>query len=269
MAYISKTVSCKEVILEVERTFKPQGSSWIKEAIEDIGWAIQHIGYHAGFEKLSSPFPYLTVKNNRAKIPCNVERIIAVEQLLPGIGNTQNILNPDGTTPAPVVPSEDQLKCGDFQSCRLALGSDLSGYGLVDEDSPRTTRPLPNAPYYNVNTDYIITSFTDGLIKLHFVGFAVDKSGYPKILDDADYKMACKWYIFGNMMLKGYKNPNLSYKDVVALYDKHRLAAENAPKMPSLDGADRFRAGWSRYIQNSEVSKDYFMNNEQTAYIDE
>lgn len=264
MAYISKMTSIKEVITKIDRTFKPQGTSWIKEAIEDVGWCIQAIGYHMGFEKKSTPQPYLTVANHRVKIPCDVERIIAVEQLLPFMDASKNILNPDGTTP---LSTETDLCDIKFQSFRMRLGSDLTGYGLVDSDSPRTTMISPNAPYYNVNPDYIVTSFSDGIIKLHYIGFSLDKSGYPKIVDDADYKMCIEWYLFSQMLLKGYKNPQVDFKQSFELYEMYRLRAENAGKVMSLDGADRFRAGWSRYIQNSEVAKDFFMNNEQTVYI--
>lgn len=266
MAYISKMTSIKEVLIKIDRTFKPQGSSWIKDAIEDTGWCIQAIGYHMGFEKWSTPFPYLTVANHRVKIPCNVERIIAIEQLIPRDTTGLNILNPDGTTPPPTSQSDCNTN---YQSCRLRLGSDLTGYGLVDDESPRTTRVQPNIPYYNVNPDYIITSFSDGIIKLHCIAFTVDKNGYPKIVDDADYKMCVEWYLFSQMLLKGYKNPQIDFKGAFQMYEMYRLRAENAGKVMSLDGAQRFNATWSRYIQNSNVENDFFMNNEQTVYISE
>lgn len=263
MAYISKMVSCNEVIAKISRVFKPQGSSWIKESIEDIGWAIQGIGYHMGFEKQSTPYPYLRVRNHRVEIPCNVQRIIAVEMLCPH-SNSKNILNPDGTTP---FPQDEDLKCNNFKSVKLPLGSDTTSYGLVDSNSPRTTQISPNAPYYNVNPDFIVTSFCDGIIKLHTVSFSVDSNGYPRIVDDFDYKTAIEWYLVAQMILKGYKHPEVSYKDAIGYWEIHRLRAENAGKLLSLDGADRFNAGWSRYVQNAAIAGDFFMNNEQTVFI--
>lgn len=260
MPYIHKLTSSSTIISAIIRTFKPQGSSWITEAIEDIGWAIQGIGYHAGLEPFSTEPPYLKVANNRVKIPCEVERIIVVEQLVP-LTLTSNVLNVDGTTPPPSTTSDP---C-DFRSVKLLLGSDLTSYGLSAR-SPRTTFIQPNTPYYDLNTDYVITSFTDGLIKLHGVRFSLDNDGLPNILDDFDYKEACKWYCFQNMILKGYKHPEVDFKGAFQMWEMYRLRAENAPKVPSIDGADRFRAGWNRFAPNVELSGDFFMNMEQTNF---
>lgn len=261
MAYVNNFTSSKEIIAKIARTFKPNGSSWITEAIEDMGWAIQAIGYHAGFEKKSTSAPYLSVQHNRVKIPCDVERIIAVEMLTPS-NRHDNRLNPDGSTPYPLSQYDDTCS---YTGTRLPLGSDLTGYGL-SQDNPRTTEVTPGSPYYNLNSDYVVTSFSEGLIKLHYIGFALDKDGLPRILNDADYKMALEWYCFANMILKGYKHPELSYKDAWNMWDMYRLRAENAPKGYSLDGADRFKAGWGR-VSTGVTNQEFFMNFEQGSSI--
>jgi hypothetical protein len=228
MNYINKLTSCREVIFMIERTLKPQGSSWIAEAMEDIGWAIQGIGYHAGFEHKSTDIPYITVANNRAKIPADVERIEEVELLLPS-KDSYNLLNPDGTTPLPSTYEAGT----NYKGVPLLEGSDTTSYG-VSPNSPRTTGVTPRQPYYNLNGDYIQTSFTDGLIKLHYIGFFTDNDGLPKIIDDFDYKTACQWYCIQNMLLKGYSNPNISFKDAFQMWDTYRLRAENAVTVPTL-----------------------------------
>jgi hypothetical protein len=264
MAYTGKFISSKEVIAAIARTFRPTGSSWINEAVEDIGWAIQAIGYHAGFEEKQTEPPYLSVKHNRAKIPCDVERIIAVEQLIPTEYPGENILNVDGTTPFP-QPIEYDASCT-YRGLRMRLGSDLTGLSLA-QDNPRTTDVSPDANYYNLNSDYVVTSFTEGLIKLHYIGFAIDKDNFPKIIDDADYKLAIQWYLFSNMILKGHKHPELSYKDAFQMWEMYRLRAENAVKIQSLDSAERFRSMWNRFSTASHYSEDFFMNSEQPQYI--
>lgn len=264
MAYINKTVSCKAIIAKIQRTFRPTGSTWINEAIEDIGWAIQGIGYHAGFEKKQTEPPYLQVKNNRAKIPCDVERIIAIEQLLPDAYSEGNTLNPDGTTPSPNLVYNSNCI---YSGVKMILGSDQSGYG-IGSDNPRTTAIQPGAPYYNLNTDFVITSFEEGLIKLHYIGFALDKDGMPRILDDFDYKTAVEWYLVSNMILKGYKHPELDYKSAFQMWEMYRLRAENAPKVPSIDGAERFRNTWTRFALGNEWAGDFFMNLEQPTYTE-
>lgn len=261
MGSLSKFISVKTIIASIARTFRPTGSSWIIDAIEDTGWAIQAIGYHGGFEKKQTPPPYLTVKNHRALIPCDVERIIAVEQLLPDNSN-QNTLNPDGTN----ADVEYDESCN-YRGVRMLLGSDLTGYGL-SQDNLRTTNVSPSAPYYNLNVDYVITSFSEGLIKLHYIGFALDKDGYPKILDDADYKLAIEWWIVSRMILKGYKHPEVDFKTAFQMYEMYRLRAENAIKVLRLDSAERFQNTWSRIGSYGHFSNDFFMNMEQRTSFD-
>lgn len=262
MGYTGKMTSCKRVLAAIERTFKPSGSSWINEAIEDIGWAIPAIGYHIGFQKKQTAYPYLTVAHNRTKIPCDVERIIAVEMLVP-TSSQSNVLNPDGTTPE---PSDEETCITSYRGVRLPLGSDLTGYGLA-EDNLRTTQITPGSYYYNLNADYVVTSFTDGLIKLHYIGYALDKDQMPMIVDDPDYIKALEWYCFSNMLLKGYKHVEVGYKDAFAMWEMYRLRAENAGKMQSLDGADRFRATFVRVNNGVHITNEFFMGMEQTEYI--
>lgn len=261
MAYAGKFVSSKKIIAKIARTFKPTGSSWINDAIEDMGWAIPAIGYHAGFEKKQTEPPYLKVQHNRVKIPCDVERVIAVEQLLPDYSQ-MNVLNPDGTTPA--INYDDTCT---YKGVRLPLGSDLTGYGIA-QDNERTTSITPGADYYNINSDYIVTSFTDGLIKLHYIGYAIDKDNFPKIVDDPDYSMALEWYLFAQMLLKGYNHPKIDFKQAFEFWEMYRLRAENAMKVQTLDSAERFRNTWNRFATGNQYAGDFFMNSEQPQYID-
>jgi hypothetical protein len=260
MSHINKITSCRTILAKIARTFKPSGSSWRREAIEDIGWAIQGIGYHCGFEHKSTEPPYIVVKNNRGKIPCDVERIKHVEQLLPDNSN-DNILNPDGTTPT----EEEIVNTCKYKGVKMRKAHDTSMYG-VSEANPRTTEVVSAVPYYSLNGDYVITEFSDGLIKLHYVGFHVDKDGFPMVLDDFDYKTAIEWYCFQNMILKGYKHPELSFKDAFQMWEMYRLRAENAPKVPSLDAAESFKWGWNRFINGYEFGRDFYMNLEQPEF---
>lgn len=257
MSHINKTVSCKSILAAISRTFKPTSSSWMNEAIEDIGWGIQAIGYHAGFEKKQTAPPYLAVRNNRAKIPCDVERIRSVEYLTLDTA-TENILNDDGTTPDPSTYVEGCT----YKGTKLRLGSDESIYGM-DDANPRTSQGTPFTNYYSLNSDYVITGFETGLLKLHYIAFATDKDGLPLVVDDFDYKTALQWYCFGNMILKGHKHPELSYLQVNQLFEVHRLRAENACKMPSIDAAEKFAASWNRFAGASEFNSNFFMHLEQ------
>lgn len=264
MAHTGRVISCKAILAKIGLVFKPSDSSWQKSAIESIGWAIQGIGYHAGFEHKQTEPPYLTVKNNRVRIPCDVERIIHVEQLLPD-HSQRNILNPDGTTPFP-QPSEEEPDCNTkYKGIRMVLATDSSGYGL-SSDSPRTTATTPGRNYYSIDGEYVKTEFESGLIKLHYIGFSLDKNGYPMIIDDFDYKTAIEWYLIQEMILGGFKHPEVSWREANSMWDTYRLRAENAVKGISLDGAERFRAGWNRISNNEAFGRDFYMGLETPEY---
>lgn len=261
MTHISKTVSCKSIIAKVNRTLKPASSSWVQEAIEDIGWGIQGIGYHVGFEDKATEFPFIKVQNNRGKIPCDVERVKHVEWMVP-LNNSGNILNPDGSTPYP----QDSEEICSWKGIRLKLGSDSTN-SSQSERTPRTTQISPGEAYYTLNGDYVITSFTTGYIKLHYVGFITDKEGLPKVVDDYDYKTALEWYVIQNMLLKGHKHPELSWQMAYQQWEIYRLRAENSAKVMSLDAAERLRNTWNRFANGVNFGNDFYMHLEQTEHL--
>lgn len=258
MGHIDKTVSCKTIVAKIVRTFKPADSSWIRECIEDIGWAIQAIGYHTNFIYKATEAPYITVKNFRALIPCEVERLQFVEQLLPDNSQT-NILDPNGTTPS---PEESTGSCTKYRGIKMRKGSDMSFVSI-----PRTTNISSDASYYSVDGNYIYTQFETGLIKLYYWAFATDKEGLPLIIDDFDYKSCCEWYVVSQMILRGFKHPEISYKDAFTQFEMYRLRAENAVKILTLDDAEKFNASWCRYVSNLEFNQNFYMGLEQPEYI--
>jgi len=265
MHHSLKTISYQAIISKIARTYKPPDSSWITNAIEDIGWGIQAIGYHAGFEKKATEPPYILVNHHRGKIPCEVERIIHVEQLR--IYRTdENILNPDGTTPAPST-SED---CSpNYKGVKMILSSDTT-LASFSETSPKTTQMdttmLENT--FSINGDYVVTGFERGLIKLYYIAFVTDKDGMPCVIDDYDYKTALEWYCLEQMMHRGFKpSSGIQYREVHQLFEIHRLRAENAVKVMSLDGAERFGASFNRFVSNPEFSRNFYAGMEQQEYI--
>ena len=207
-----KTISSQHIVSKISRTFRPPESDWIEDCIEDIGWAIQAIGYHAGFEMRSTEYPYITVAHHRAKIPCDVERVMFVEWLREDVTHSHE-LNPDGTTPPPTPPEEN---CPPrYIGAKMQMSSDRS-LAVVGESSPRTT--AMNTTYnqgnsYYINGDYIITGFEAGLIKIHGVHFIIDKDGSPCVIDDFDYKECCVFYCISRMIFRGFKHPEPSLYD--------------------------------------------------------
>ena len=214
----------------------------------------------------STEYPYITVAHHRAKIPCDVERVMFVEWLREDVTHSHE-LNPDGTTPPPTPPEEN---CPPrYIGSKMQLSSDRS-LAVVGESSPRTT--AMNTTYnqgnsYYINGDYIITGFEAGLIKIHGVHFVIDKDGAPCVIDDFDYKECCVFYCISQMIFKGFKHPELSYKDAFSMFEMYRLRAENACKVMGLDKAERFDKSWLRYVRSIDFGANFYAGLEQQEYI--
>lgn len=262
-----RTTSCQTIVSKIARTFKPPDSSWIVDCIEDIGWAIQAIGYHTSFVKKSTDPPYIKVKNHRGLIPCDVDRILLVESLTK-VGYTYNGLNPDGTNATP--PDDEDESCAKYEGIQLTLSSDIS-LSSIGETSPRTTKMnttnLNNT--YDIVGGYVITGFESGLIKLHYVGFNIDKEGYPLVIDDYEYKSALEYYCIGQMIHRGFRPlSGITYGDAEGKFERHRYRAENICKMMGIDEARRFGASLTRYAQGANFGANFYAGLEQQEYID-
>jgi hypothetical protein len=274
---IHKSISSYAMIDKIYRDFKPQNSSFVADAIEWIGEAIQGIGYHAG---LTTKIAKVTIADHKGLYPCDLERLIAIK----------------------------------YKNFRLPLGSDDSGYGIVDLQTLNNTQPdeediiklntltaqyegllavLEATPitesetrlnlqnqldevsksinslnmsmyvysaypyqsgndYYNTNDDYIQTSFQEGTVYAVYKAFLTDCKGFPKILDDYNYKEAIKWKIISNLILSGYKHPDnvVNYQFADNKWEEFRGIAENEVKVQTVDGQERFTRGISRLKSN-------------------
>lgn len=267
-----RTVSSQFIVSKIARTFKPPDSSWIQDCIEDIGWAIQAIGYHAGFEHYSTPAPYITVTNHRGKIPCEVDRLKFVERMLPDKPQS-NVMNPDGTTPPPPDPPSDHdtgAECVTYKGIKLTKSDDASLEGIWCE-SPRTTNVKMDQleDTYTVSGDgsFVVTQFEQGLIKLHYIGFIVDKKGQPCVVDDFHYKTCLEFYCVAQMMLRGFKHPEIGFKECMQMFERERDRAENACKMMGLDDTEKFEASWLRYVRSANFANGFYAGLEQQEYI--
>lgn len=246
-----KTVSSQEIISRVFRIFKPEETDWsFSSAFESIGDTIDDIGFHTGYRKTSKE---LEICDYRHKLPCDLSCIRMVE----------------------------------YQGNPLRLGSDETGYGLVDE--PRTTNiqagysrnlhasnvqqytaidhtvsnpEFKDDPYYLINPDYIQTSFRQGIIKLHYNAYYLDEDGFPLVPDDYNYKQACAWGIMSNLLLGGMKHPTINYEMASDKYDYFVRRARNSAKTSSIDQKERFKATWKRLIPLENAHSVFFTSND-------
>ena len=263
---IYKLVSSKSIIARVYRDYKPTIPGWESDAIEWIGDAMEGIGQSAGLIKKSTGnegcADALTIENYRAKLPCDLVNLQAVE----------------------------------YNGRKLPLGSDLTGYGLPTAsrttdiystngstvvtdlsagNSASTGRVIDSAigaeqtvsDYYIINPDYIQTSFESGHIKLHYEAYPIDDEGYPMLPDHRYHKEAAEWLIVRNLIRKGYNNPVIDFDKAHRFWCEYKLLAQNKAAFPSIDGMDRFKNMWVRLIPQVVLPSDFFAGGETSESI--
>ncbi len=261
MSYITKKVSSRAILAKVYRTIRPKDSDWLASAIEDIGWAIQGIGYHIGFEQKATPdnTPFCVV-DHRIKVPCDCERVLFVEQYTSAF-TPMNAMDAEGYN----IESTDNSNCR--KTSRLPKGTDIRLKSL-DRTTGSTTIVTPINNYYDVQGDFIITGFPTCELKVHYMAFPTDEEGLPMVIDDFDYKTSVFWYVIAQMILSGYKIPDLNFLQANALFEKHMAIASNNCKMPSIDGMEAFKNMWLRYSGQEKFHRNFGINFENAEYID-
>tara|TARA_R110000868_G_scaffold92281_1_gene255972 strand:- start:519 stop:1406 length:888 start_codon:yes stop_codon:yes gene_type:complete len=115
-----KKYSTKGILAKIFNDFQPSNSAWIASCYDWIGEAVQAIGFHANSE---TKIAEVCIVNHRGNFPCDIEGLIAVYH----------------------------------NNYRLPMGSDVSGYGIVNwhKDTPKD---LDNQDV--VNLDKLIVLLT-------------------------------------------------------------------------------------------------------------
>lgn len=262
MTHIIKKVSAGEILNKVRKSFNPNDSSWIPDIIEDIGWAIQAIGYHTGFETRSTEKDDpLFVYDHRAKIPLCVERILFVEVFNDSLNGDVVFITPEGRLDT-TVTTEYKYRT----TKKLPLGTDKTLKG-ISKEAPRTTTIQPNGDYYDLaENGYIVTSFPKGELKIHYKAFAIDKEGLPLIIDDFSYKTCIYWYCVMSMLMSGYKHTEINYAIAERNFDTYLGKAQNAVKVPTTDAMESLINMFQRTNLGQGFDKEYLMNMERQTY---
>lgn len=283
-----KTVSSKFILGKIYKDFKPANSNWTSDAIDWMGDAIQGIGYHIGMTvKITPECEPIQVSCNRACYPCDFESLIGVMyngKRLPlggdlskyGILRNTPLNNPVRFPTDSDIVTLNQLTASLATLEQLYASNPLQTYldqiTAINKKISDLTSALAitssinikhfNGDYYSVNPDFIITSFETGNIRLIYNAFTTDENGFPRILDEFNYKKAVEWYIISMMILGGYKHQEIDFKSANEFWEIYRYKAANKGKIPSIDSLDRFTNMWTRAKFSRDLPSEFFAGGE-------
>jgi hypothetical protein len=257
---IYKSVSSKAVIAKVFRDLKPTTDTWVIDAVEWIGEALEFIGYIGGLERKALT---LKVKNHRALLPCELVDILQVEyqgSALPYGTDTTGFDLPNAkrtTSPSPYSPGSITTAA----VFKTKANEHPSGADTFKEQKEVTSSGYGGGDYYVINPDYLQTSFEKGDVKVHFSSYPICKDGFPKVPDNIYYKQALEWYVIRQMLMGGYSHPFINWQVADQKWGHYCVAAQNDAAYPSIDKMESFKNMWVRMIPNINAHSDFFMGN--------
>lgn len=257
---IYKTISSQAIIQKVFRDLKPADTSWTTDAVEWIGEALDFIGFHAGFEKRVKE---VTIENFRGEIPCDLYQLMAVEyEGMPLVyGTDLTAYDQDRTTSMTPESNSSTSTVARFETTPGTIQNSPTGQSTFKQTKTTMNRSQ-SSDYYVINPNYIVTSFEEGTVKLHYDGYPLDDCGFPLIPDNIYYKQALEWYIIRQMLMGGYKNENFNWQIADQQWKRYCVAAQNDAAYPSIDKMESFKNMWVRLVPNINAHSDFFMGNQ-------
>lgn len=231
---------------------------WVGEAVQSIGAYTQMMFKSSGNEGTDTA---LYVTDHSVMLPCDVESILAVEyqgSRLP-LGNDDTIYglacHPRTTNATPNTSLQATQYAGNHQGTQQALDN---VYAL-----PEAT----NGDYYQVNLPYLVTSFEEGFVKIHYNAYPTDSHGLPLVPDHYYYLTAIAFYILWKVLSRGYQHPTYNVTTAYGSWTHYKLLAQTKAKKMTKDQLERFRRRWVTLIPEHNSWMDFGMNDHNPQEI--
>lgn len=262
---IYNLVSSKEIVGRLYRTFRLQGTDWINSVPEWIGDVYGLVG---GNKILEPTAEDLEIDFFQHPIPCGLESIEAIEY-------QGQRLKYGGDVTAAAVPilgnrTTDVYRAENPQSEIIGNNSkSTSEYKPVSGFKGVSKTNLSNTPFYTIKPGYIVTSFENGTIRVHYNKIAVDEAGFPKVPDNVYFKKACEWYILSMILAGGIKHPVFTYPDAEARSSEAIDDAYNKCNFPSFDRAVSVLRAFTTLTPNIHKYDDFGAGSENYELFSE
>ena len=244
-----KLVSSKQIIAKVFRDLKPDSASFVADALEWIGEALEFIGVYSGLEH---SYQDIYIENHRGAIPCDLHLVSTVEyEGMPlNYGSDVRIHALDTDNDAMLNPNMSS----DLQAVFMA---DPNGGNQASFKQVATSRE-GDQEFYILENGVVKTSFECGTVRIHYMRLPVDEDNFPKVPDNVTAKEAITWYILRQMVMGGFKHPIFSWDFCDAKWEAYCGKAQNDLMFPSVDKVESFRNMWVNMIPNVNLYNNFF-----------
>lgn len=248
---VYKSVSIDSVIGKIIRDTRVQDASylidmheWIPEVMSAIRWEAP---LHPEFEDIQIHF-------HKGRLPCGLIYIDAVEhggRRLNHGNSVKNIRTGHRTDPSPAIP---EAFTSVITKIPVPDGNFLWSSTLVQVNQ----LPLHPHAYYQLEMDYILTSFEHGRVRIHYQTTPHDERGLPLIPDNQAFKECVYYYVRSKMIGAGYTDK--VFKEETC-YDRYQMFLERASceiDFPSPDMMQERVNTFARFIPPENYYNGYF-----------
>lgn len=283
------TVSSKVVFNRIQKLFNPSDSSWRIDAKDYMGHKIKGIGYSVPGRKVKET---VQVVDHVFKIPCDMKCIIGVEyngKKLDRNTFVGAIIDKDKEEDEVQTNTDDQIKLKELADRYNTLYENylstkeaaiLNNDTVLREEADNmkdtldvilaeinqlikgnNTHNIPKSSFnfYDIEPGYLITSFKNGNIKVHYVELPLDDEGLPLIVDNYNYIEALFWGVSTDLILSGYRHESFDWREAESKWNVFRKRA-NPNRTWTIDEAEQFTRMWLNYRFPQRAPQNFFLN---------
>jgi hypothetical protein len=266
---VYKTVKLHTVLASILREIRITDSSFLED-IEQ--WLQEAIKLMKIKNTTSEYFQDVEVCEHVAELPCGLTSLSAVEyegnRLREGSYSavsaksipTKFTSEDSSSSPSLYQTDTSEEKCYPDSYVRERRGQDLKHVGNVGGSTIH---------FYKLNLGVIHTSFSQGVIRLHYRALPTDSDGCLLVPDNQEYKIALKWYVYARLSFSGYKLPNnsINFSYCESMFEKYSRKAKNKMRYMSEDRKEAVLQATRRLITPEHFYEDFRVNSEQVQRV--
>lgn len=269
---ITQSVSIKTVIARIIRNTRIADTSYLEDFNE---WIPEAMGYMRTKQELRLNFQDVPIRFHKGILPCSLVILLAVEydgKRLKHGNTSKHYATGHNLSKSNYNISQAKL----FNSVIVAQdqapytipGNYIWKSDLIPSYENTMNCGMHPSNFYQIEMGYINTSFTDGVVRLHYLEVPCDEDGLPLIPDNENYKEALYWYVRGKMIGCGYKDTayNIQYCD--EKFERFAARAIAEIRYPTLDQMENRYDTLVRFIPPQNYWENFFrVDNAEQPYI--
>lgn len=251
---VYRSTPIDDVVGRIIRNTRLQDASYIPDIHEWIGEMLEMVHYNG---EAVSDFKCLEMNFHKAKLPCGLLWIDAVEykgrrlargNSVKNITTRQMDMVPESALPGPTV----------FTS-QIVSTPTPDGNGLYFSTLNKVNQqPFHDTAYYQVELDYIQTSFECGQITVYYKHYPLDERGFPLIPDNSNLKETLYWYVRKKLIESGWQDPVFKHQECENHFEFYMGRALAELDFPSPDEMEHRVNTFRRLIMPEDYYENFF-----------